>query len=254
VDAGIARAAARRRLIWGAGLAAALGVSGLVLAQQPAKPPQAAAKPPQPAAATVEPIAPPQETVPPDVAAPPAPLPPVLRPAVDAAPPVAAKKPPVDPAAAAAAAATAAAVAAAANKPPEAPKPLRSPSAIMQALDKVTAETIRFEAPVGKRIRYKTLVFTVKACETTGVDDPQPQSSAYLIIESEPRPIPGHAAPPVKQVYKGWMFSTAPGFHPMEHPVYDAWLIACSASPPPAQAAILPQTPRPSIASAKRKP
>ena len=38
-------------------------------------------------------------------------------------------------------------------------------------LDKVTAETLRFEAPVGKPIRYKTLVFTVKACERSAPDE-----------------------------------------------------------------------------------
>jgi len=119
-------------------------------------------------------------------------------------------------------------------KPPEPPKPLRSPVAILQALDKVTAETLRFAAPVGRRIRYKTLVFTVKACETSGIDDPQPSASAYLVIESEPRSPPGAAPLPAKQVYKGWMSAIAPGLHPFEHPVYDAWLIACSASTPPA--------------------
>lgn len=119
-------------------------------------------------------------------------------------------------------------------KPPEPPKPLRSPVAILQALDKVTAETLRFAAPVGQRIRYKTLVFTVKACETTGIDDPQPSASAYVIIESEPRSPPGSAPLPAKQVYKGWMNAIAPGLHPFEHPIYDAWLIACSASAPPA--------------------
>src|SRR6185503_14601169 len=39
--------------------------------------------------------------------------------------------------------------------PPPAPKPVRSPAAVIQALDKVTAETMRFSAPVGQPIRYK---------------------------------------------------------------------------------------------------
>jgi hypothetical protein len=122
----------------------------------------------------------------------------------------------------------------AAAKPPEPPKPVRSPMAILQALDKVTAETLRFAAPIGRRVRYKTLVFTVKACETSGVDDPQPRAAAYVLIESEPLGLPGRAPPPAKQVFRGWMFASAPGLHPLEHPVYDAWLIACSASAPSA--------------------
>jgi hypothetical protein len=117
--------------------------------------------------------------------------------------------------------------------PPEPPKAVRSPVAILQTLDKVTAETLRFAAPIGRRVRYKTLVFTVRACETSGVDDPQPRAAAYVLVESEPRGLPGRPRPPAKQVFKGWMFASAPGLHPLEHPVYDAWLIACSAAAPP---------------------
>jgi hypothetical protein len=119
-------------------------------------------------------------------------------------------------------------------KPPEPPKPLRSPVAILQALDKVTAETLRFAAPVGRRVRYKNLVFTVRACETRDPDAPQPKAAAYLVIDSAPRGAPGREPPPAKQVYAGWMFASSPGLHPLEHPVYDAWLIACSAAAPAA--------------------
>ncbi|MFI4934463.1 MAG: DUF2155 domain-containing protein [Caulobacterales bacterium] len=122
----------------------------------------------------------------------------------------------------------------AAAKPPEPPKPVRSPAAILQALDKVNTETIRFAAPVGQRVRYKNLVFTVKACETTGLGDPSPQASAYVIVDSQPLAIQGRAVPPAKPVFRGWMFSNSPGLHPLQHPVYDAWLITCIAAAPPA--------------------
>ena len=121
-----------------------------------------------------------------------------------------------------------------AAKPVPPPTPVRSPAAILQALDKVTAETMRFAAPVGQRVRYKNLVFTVKACETTGLDQPEPQSSAYVVVESQPVAIQGAIPAPAKVVYRGWMFSDSPGLHPLQHPVYDAWLIACMASVPPA--------------------
>jgi hypothetical protein len=117
-------------------------------------------------------------------------------------------------------------------KPPEPPVPIRSPVAILQALDKVTAETIRFAAPVGRKVRYKNLVFTVRACETRDVDAPEPRAAAYLIIDSAPPGAPGGRPPPAKQVYEGWMYAVSPGLHPFEHPIYDAWLIACSAAAP----------------------
>ncbi|MFI4973398.1 MAG: DUF2155 domain-containing protein [Caulobacterales bacterium] len=122
----------------------------------------------------------------------------------------------------------------AAAKPVEAPKPVRSPSAILEALDKVTAETLRFEAPVNQPVRYKTLIFTVRACETTGAGDPEPLASAYVVVESQPAALPGRAPPPRKPVYHGWMYANAPSLHPLEHPVYDAWLVACKATPPAA--------------------
>jgi len=119
-------------------------------------------------------------------------------------------------------------------KPPEPVIPVRSPFAILQALDKVTAETIRFAAPVGRKVRYKNLVFTVKACETRDLDAPEPRAAAYLVIDSAPLGAPGREPPPRKQVYEGWTFAVSPDLHPLEHPVYDAWLIACSAAAPPA--------------------
>jgi hypothetical protein len=123
--------------------------------------------------------------------------------------------------------------AAALEPPPGPPKPVRSQIAVLQVLDKVTAETLRFIAPVGRPVRYKTLVFTVRACETRNLDAPQPQPSAYLLIESRAGVAQGDGAGP-KAVFKGWIFANAPDVHPFEHPVYDAWLVACSASPPPA--------------------
>ncbi len=123
--------------------------------------------------------------------------------------------------------------AAAPPKPIAPPQPVRSGAAILQALDKVTAETMRFAAPVGQRIRYKNLVFTVKACETTGLDQPSPQSSAYVVIDLQPVPTGGRL-PAAREVYHGWMFANSPGLHPLQHPVYDAWLIACMAAPPAA--------------------
>jgi hypothetical protein len=111
---------------------------------------------------------------------------------------------------------------------------VRSPTAVLRVLDKVTAETMRFEAPVGRRVRYKTLIFTVKVCETRGLTDPLPRPSAYVVIDSQPPAPPGMTASPAKEIYRGWMFAASPGLHPFEHPVYDAWLEACTTAAPPA--------------------
>lgn len=121
-------------------------------------------------------------------------------------------------------------------KPAEPVKRGRSSVAIIQALDKVTTETMRFEAPVGQPIRYKTLIFTVRACETSAADEVAPESTAYIVVDTQPKAVAGRVAPPGRQVYKGWMYANSPGMNPLQHPVYDAWLIACKTSAPVAPA------------------
>ncbi|HPA39662.1 MAG TPA: DUF2155 domain-containing protein [Phenylobacterium sp.] len=181
---------------------AAMGLAGLVAAQTTA---------PAPA---VTPSAPATEEAPPEVVAPPAPV---------AAPPMQASE--VAPAAPPKAQVV--------EKPAEGViKRARYDVAILQALDKVTAETVRFEAAVGQPVRYKTLVFTVKACEQTAPDEPLEDSIAYLTIDSQPKPTPGRPTPATRQVFKGWMYASSPGLDPLEHPVYDAWLITCRAAAP----------------------
>ena len=122
----------------------------------------------------------------------------------------------------------------AAPTPAAGPKPVRSPAAVLQALDKVTAETMRFAVKVGQPVRYKNLVFVVRACESTGLGGPSPQESAYVVIDFAPLGSEGIAPPPPRQVFKGWMFANSPGLNPFQHPTYDAWLITCMAATPPA--------------------
>jgi hypothetical protein len=105
--------------------------------------------------------------------------------------------------------------------------------AVIEALDKVTAESLRFEAAVGRPIRYKSLVFTVKACERSAPEEAIDDSIAYMTVDSQPRPAPGRPALAPRQTFKGWMYASSPGLHPLEHPVYDAWLITCRAAAPP---------------------
>ena len=98
-------------------------------------------------------------------------------------------------------------------------------AAVIEVLDKVTAENLKFEAPLHKFIRYKGLIFLVNTCQGGTADQPTP--AAHLEIDSQPPTAPGRPPNPVKLVYRGWMFADTPGPHPFEHPVYDAWLIAC---------------------------
>ena len=167
-----------------------------------------------------QPMPPPEESVPPDVPEAEEPPPTPATPAPARPAPTTVEKP---------ATSTARPTVPTAEKPVEPMRRSRSGAAIIQAIDKVTAETLRFEAPIGQPIRYKTLVFTVRACETSAPDESSPDSVAYMTVDSQPRSLTGRAPPPPKQVFKGWMFASSPGLNPLQHPVYDAWLIACRA-------------------------
>ena len=210
-----------RRTSWIAAAAVLAGLAGSAAfarqsapqqAQTPQAAPQAPAAPaPRPAASASPELRPSQPSQSAPVAAAPAPSP--------AAPPVTdAQDKPAGPAAPV--------------KPPEPAKRQRYAIAIMQALDKVTTETMRFEVPVGQPIRYKTLVFTVRACETAASDEVAPETTAYVIVDTQPKAQAGRPAPAGRQIYKGWMYASSPGLNPLEHPVYDAWLIACKQSIP----------------------
>ena len=115
------------------------------------------------------------------------------------------------------------------EEPEEPPARERRPVAIIQALDKTTAETMRFEVQVGgPPVRFRnTLIFTARACEVNAEDDPEEEAAAYLEIRSQPR---GTNQPTqARQVFRGWMFASAPAVNPLEHPNYDAWVVGCRA-------------------------
>lgn len=109
--------------------------------------------------------------------------------------------------------------------------PLKRPRyavAIIQALDKVTAETIRFEAPIGKPIRYKGLIYTARACETTAPDEAVPDTMAYLEVRTNPAPATSNApATRSREIFHGWSYASSPSLNPIEHPNYDAWVVGC---------------------------
>ncbi len=119
--------------------------------------------------------------------------------------------------------------------PPPLPRP-RFAAAVLQATDKITAETLRFEAKVNQPVRYKGVVITVHACETTAADEAVSDSIAHMEVSSQPEGRPGKPALAPRQVFRGWMFAGSPAIHPFEHPVYDLWVIACR-TPAPAAAA-----------------
>lgn len=98
--------------------------------------------------------------------------------------------------------------------------------AVLRALDKVTARTVDLEVPVDEPIRFGTLNITVRYCRTRPPEEP-PETFAFLEIEEEPD---SRAA---VRLFTGWMIASSPALNPLEHPVYDVWVVGCRHPEPP---------------------
>lgn len=115
------------------------------------------------------------------------------------------------------------------TEPETPPKRQRRRIAIVQAIDKVTAESYRFEVVVGGRpVRFnQSLIFTARACEVSAPEERAPEAAAYLEVSIQPR---GTAQPTeARQIFRGWMFASSPAVSGLQHPVYDAWVVGCKA-------------------------
>ena len=201
-------------------IAAVIAVGGVATVTLAQTQPDAGQTPPNGAVPPGEGEETPPDAAPPTAAVQPNPAPPVAQPTTAPTPAAAPADKPKP-----------AAAAAAAPEPKPGPKRALYNAAVLQALDKVTTETLRFEAPLNKPIRYKGLIFTVHTCQVEPAGT-RPPAEAHLQVISQPTPVRGRPAPPAREVFRGWMYADAPGVHPFEHPVYDVWLIACKTASP----------------------
>jgi hypothetical protein len=101
--------------------------------------------------------------------------------------------------------------------------------AIVQAIDKITAESMRFEVEVGGRpVRFqRTLIFSARACEVSASDEQVSDAVAYLEVSLQSRGVIQVSEP--RQIFRGWMFASSPSVNGLQHPIYDAWIVGCKA-------------------------
>ncbi|MAE51658.1 MAG: hypothetical protein CMH27_07590 [Micavibrio sp.] len=90
----------------------------------------------------------------------------------------------------------------------------------LQSLDKITARTETFEARVGSTVKFGPLFIKVQSCRKSDPID-EPESASFLQIweidqENE-----------AQWVFSGWMFASSPALSPMDHPIYDVWVLDC---------------------------
>lgn len=105
----------------------------------------------------------------------------------------------------------------------------------LQTLDKITARMNTFEARVGSTVKFGPLYIKVQACRKTPVIE-LPEAAAFLQVWEIVRDTETIAANALAEsaeqgkpqwVFSGWMFASSPALSPMDHPVYDVWVIDC---------------------------
>jgi hypothetical protein len=90
----------------------------------------------------------------------------------------------------------------------------------LQSLDKITARTMTFEARVGSTLKYGPLYIKIQSCRKAPPIE-QPEAAAFLQIwEVTPEE-------EAKWIFSGWMYASSPALSPMDHPVYDVWVLDC---------------------------
>ena len=115
--------------------------------------------------------------------------------------------------------------------------------ATLRALDKITGRSTDIEVKVGEPVVFGSLKVELEACYQTPPEE-APESAAFLKIAST-QPVAVEtmeAAVDASEVetvseenpvlFSGWMYASSPGLSALEHPVYDIWVIRCTAPEP----------------------
>jgi hypothetical protein len=109
----------------------------------------------------------------------------------------------------------------------------------LRGLDKVTAETRDFDVRVGEDFEFLALTISVKRCAKR---PPERTPEVIVGMEIADRRSDGEGgAGEAERIFAGWMFGSSPALNPLEHPVYDVWVLDCINSlvpvvePPPAE-------------------
>lgn len=93
-------------------------------------------------------------------------------------------------------------------------------TAQMQAMDKITGRVSIIEVPVGGEIKFGSFSVVVRTCKTRPEEE-IPENFAFVDITDK------SFDQEEFNIFKGWMISSSPAVHAVEHPIYDVWLLKC---------------------------
>ena len=97
---------------------------------------------------------------------------------------------------------------------------LKRNTAKMQAMDKITGRVSVIEVPVGGETKFGTFSIVVRDCQTRSPEE-TPEDFAFVDVVDYP------LQEKPANIFKGWMLSSNPAINPVEHPIYDVWLLRC---------------------------
>lgn len=93
-------------------------------------------------------------------------------------------------------------------------------TAKMQAMDKITGRVSVIYVPVGGLVTFGSLSIVVRSCKTRPMEE-APDNFAFADISD--KTLKGEDV----NIFRGWMISSSPATHAVEHPIYDVWLLSC---------------------------
>ena len=99
-------------------------------------------------------------------------------------------------------------------------EPLQKKYANFKLLDKISNKLTTKTIAVNESDLIGTLNIKVYACFT---EPPDEIPEDYVLID-----IKDNFQDESKSIYKGWMISSSPDVTPLQHPIYDLWLLGCS--------------------------
>jgi len=96
---------------------------------------------------------------------------------------------------------------------------------VLRGLDKISGQSVNIFAPVGVAVKFATLTVTARYCYSTPPSE-TPETTAFIQIDDH-RP-----DAPARRIYSGWMLASSPSLNPLDHPLYDVWVISCKTNQP----------------------
>ncbi len=92
-------------------------------------------------------------------------------------------------------------------------------------LDKITAKTIPIKIKLGESVKFGLLEIKALKCGISNSPEAKNNSVAYLQV----RDVSENQNEKVF-IFNGWTFSSNPSITPIDHAIYDIWLVGCESA------------------------